>query len=118
VKVLCYGSFLTVLVYNQAHSSTQKKLCGTMLLSLDPNDDRRDDDGFASALARGKSNLPDAALDAVPDADPKKITEYFKTSVFFDTAHSVCPSISPFSPLWNNKYLPVTMSFIVSSSSL
>lgn len=81
MKVLCYGSLLTVLVYNQAHSSTQKKLCGTMLLSLDPNDDRRDDDGFASALARGKSNLPDAALDAAPDADPKKITEYFKTRV-------------------------------------
>ncbi len=81
MKVLCYGSFLTVLVYNQAHSSTQKKLCGTMLLSLDPNDDRKDDDGFASALARGKSNLPDGVLDAAPEADPKKIVEYFKTRV-------------------------------------
>ena len=81
MKVLCYGSFLTVLVFNQANSSKQKKLCGTMLLSLDPNDDRRDDDGFASALARGKSNLPDGVIDAAPGADPKKITEYFKTSI-------------------------------------
>lgn len=81
MKVLCYGSFLTVLVYNQANSSNQKKLCGTMLLSLDPNDDRKDDDGFASALARGKSNLPDGALDAAPKADPKKITDYFRRNV-------------------------------------
>lgn len=81
MKVLCYGSFLTVLVYNQTHSSTQKKLCGTMLLSLDPHDDRRDDDGFASALARGKANLPDGVLDAAPQADPKEVTKYFKANV-------------------------------------
>ena len=81
MKVLCYGSFLTVLVYNQAHSSTQKKLCGTMLLSVDPNDDRKDDDGFASALARGKSNLPDGVLDSAPEVDPLEIVKYFKAKI-------------------------------------
>ena len=81
MKVLCYGSFLTVLVYNQAHSSTQKVLCGIMLLSINPDDDRREDDGFASALARCKSNLPDAILANAWNADPEKIVKHFKDKV-------------------------------------
>lgn len=81
MKKLCFGSLVTVLVRCKAHSTTQKLLCGTMLLSLDSTYDIRTDDGATSALVKGTSNLSSAITDAAPLANKKDVAGYFKANI-------------------------------------
>lgn len=93
MKKLCFGSFLAVLVKCKAHSTSQKKLCGTMLLSINPFDDRQTDDGFASALVRGKSNLPDMIKDNAPSVDASAVVKYFRDNVIPLLDNNLKPNI-------------------------
>ncbi len=70
MKKLCFGSFGTVLSCCRASSVSQKKLIGSMLLSINPNYDIRDDDVAVTALVRGKNNLSDNVLLYLDDAAP------------------------------------------------
>ncbi|MEG1926673.1 MAG: hypothetical protein RR415_13105 [Ruthenibacterium sp.] len=81
MKKLCFGSFATVLVRCKANSTTQKKLCGTMLLPFDPTNDLRTADGVTSALAKGSSNLSSIITDAVKAADINKVVQHFMSEV-------------------------------------
>lgn len=81
MKRLCLGSLLAVLVHCKANSSSQKEICGTMLLSIDPDDDRRSDDGLASGIVKGKANPPRNVMDKVPHANPADVSNYFKDNL-------------------------------------
>ena len=70
MKKLCFGSFGTVLSRCRAASVSQKKLIGSMLLSINPNYDICGDDVAVTALVRGKNNLSDNVLLYLDDAAP------------------------------------------------
>ena len=78
MKKLCFGSYATVLTLCKAKSVTQKRLCGTILLSIAPNYDIREDDGTTSDLVRGKKNLSSIVTDNAPTADSRTVADYFK----------------------------------------
>jgi len=81
LKRLCLGSLLAVLVHCKANSASQKEICGIMLLSIDPDDDRRSDDGLASCIVKGKANPPRNVMDKVSSAIPSDVTNYFKENL-------------------------------------
>ena len=78
MKRLCLGSLLAVLVHCKANSSSQKEINGTMLLSIDPDDDRRDDDNLASGIIRGKANPPRNVMAKLLTTNPSDVATYFK----------------------------------------
>jgi len=81
MKKLCFGSYATVLTLCKAKSVTQKRLCGTILLSIAPNYDIREDDGTTSDLVRGKKNLSPNVTDVAPTADARATSNYFKQNI-------------------------------------
>lgn len=81
MKKLCFGSFSTILKICIAKRITQKRLCGTMLLSIAPTYDIRGEDGIVSDLMLGKKNLSPIVTDAAPTADARAISNYFKQQV-------------------------------------
>lgn len=81
MKRMCLGSLLAVLVQCKANSSSQKEICGTMLLSIDPDDDRRSDDGLASGIVKGKANPPRNVMDKVPSVNPSDVANFFKENL-------------------------------------
>lgn len=81
MKKLCFGSYATVLTLCKAKSVTQKRLCGTILLSIAPNYDIREDDGTTSDLVRGKKNLSPNVIDVAPTADARATSNYFKQNI-------------------------------------
>lgn len=81
MKKLCFGSFSTILKICKAKRVTQKRLCGTMLLSIAPTYDILDDDGIVSDLMLGKKNLSPIVTDAAATADAPTISNYFKQQV-------------------------------------
>ncbi|MBU5439898.1 hypothetical protein KQI42_17950 [Tissierella sp. MSJ-40] len=54
MKKLCFGTFATILKKCMAKRVTQKRLCGTMLLSIAPTYDISGEDGTVSDLILGK----------------------------------------------------------------
>ena len=78
MKRLCLGSLLAVLVHCKANSSSQKEINGTMLLSIDPDDDRRDDDNLASGIIKGKANPPRNVMAKLLTTNPSDVATYFK----------------------------------------
>lgn len=81
MKKLCFGTFAAVLKKCIVKRVTQKRLLGTMLLSIAPNYDIRGDDGTVSDLILGKKNLSPIVTDAAPEVDPHAISDYFKQNI-------------------------------------
>ncbi|KPU44492.1 hypothetical protein OXPF_19860 [Oxobacter pfennigii] len=81
MKKLCFGTFSTILKICMVKRVTQKRLCGTMLLSVAPAYDIRGEDGTVSDLILGKKNLSPIVTDSAPQADPHTISNYFKQSI-------------------------------------
>ena len=81
MKKLCFGSYATVLTLCKAKSVTQKRLCGTILLSIAPNYDIREDDGTTSDLVRGKKNLSPIVTENAPTVDLRTVADYFKHNI-------------------------------------
>lgn len=81
MKKLCFGSFVTVLVRCKPSRTSQKRLCGTILLSIAPTYDIREDDGTTSGLVRGNDNLSPTVTNAIPTDNFKSVAEYFKKEV-------------------------------------
>ena len=81
MKKLCFGSFMTVLKLCKARGVTQKLLCGTVLLSVAPNYDIREEDGTVSDLLLCKKDLSTNVTTAAPTADAQKTADYFKEKV-------------------------------------
>lgn len=81
MKKLCFGTYATILKRCMAKRVTQKRLCGTMLLSVAPTYDISGEDGTVSDLILGKKNLSPIVTDTAPGADPRDISDYFKQSI-------------------------------------
>lgn len=81
MKKLCFGSLMTVLLRCKASSTTQKSLCGTMLLSVNPDYDIRTDDGTTSALVKGTANVSKVVIDAARTSDNELVISFFKSDV-------------------------------------
>jgi hypothetical protein len=81
LKKLCFGTFATILKLCKAKSVTQKGLCGTILLSIAPTYDIRNDDGTVSDLILGKKNLSPNVTDVAPTADARATSNYFKQNI-------------------------------------
>lgn len=81
MKKLCFGTFATILKKCMAKRVTQKRLCGTMLLSIAPTYDISGEDGTVSDIMLGKKNLSPIVTDAAPNVDPQVISDYFKQNV-------------------------------------
>ncbi|MGR6835886.1 ABC-three component system protein [Syntrophomonas erecta] len=81
MKKLCFGTYATILKRCMAKRVTQKRLCGTMLLSVAPTYDISGEDGTVSDLILGKKNLSSIVTDTAPGADPHDISDYFKQSI-------------------------------------
>src|SRR5699024_4761852 len=81
MKKLCFGTYATILKRCMAKRVTQKRLCGTMLLSVAPTYDISGEDGTVSDLILGKKNLSPIVTDTAPGADPHDISDYFKRSI-------------------------------------
>ncbi|MEK4359930.1 ABC-three component system protein [Paenibacillus sp. FSL M7-1455] len=81
MKKLCFGTFATILKLCKAKSVTQKGLCGTILLSIAPTYDIRNDDGTVSDLILGKKNLSPNVTDVAPTADARATSNYFKQNI-------------------------------------
>lgn len=81
MKKLCFGTFMTILKLCKAKSVTQKWLCGTLLLSIAPSYDIRDDDGTVSDLLKGKKNLSSHVTEPALTADKKELAECFNTRI-------------------------------------
>ncbi len=81
MKKLCFGSFATVLTLCKAKSTSQKKLVGTILLTVAPTYDIKDDDTTVSNLVRCERNLSPNVTDVAPTADARSVSESFKQTV-------------------------------------
>lgn len=81
MKKLCFGTFVTILKRCKAKRISQKRLCGTMLLSIAPTYDISGEDGTVSDLILGKKNLSPIVTDTAPGADPHAISDYFKQNI-------------------------------------
>ena len=57
MKRICYGSILQVLYKNKATSIKQRHINGALLLLLDENYDLTDDNGAATKMGNGTSNI-------------------------------------------------------------
>ncbi len=79
MKKLCFSTFATVLKLCKPKRVSQKKLCGTMLQSIVPTYDIREDDGAVSDLIRGIKNLSPIITENASKVEPKLISNYFKT---------------------------------------
>lgn len=62
----------------KAKSVTQKKLCGTVLLSIAPQYDITGDDGAVSDLLLCKKGLSSYVTDAAPTVTARTISDYFR----------------------------------------
>lgn len=81
MRVLCYGSFATILKLCKLNSTTQKKLNGKILMSVNGDYDISDDDSAASNLYRCKRNLSEHVTDPATEADGEVVTEHFRDHV-------------------------------------
>ena len=81
MKRLCFGSFITVLVRCKLRQHAQKRLCGTILLSVAPTYDIREDDGTTSRLVLGNDNLSPIVTRTLPKENLYRISEYFSKEV-------------------------------------
>jgi len=81
MKKLCFGAYLKVLIICSPKRTFQKYLCGTLLLSIDPTYDIREEDGTTSDLFLGKKNISPNVTNEALTADPRSIADYFKKNV-------------------------------------
>lgn len=76
-----YGAFLTVLSLCSPRSTTNKYLCGTIFLSVNPSYDILDDDGAVAHLKNCSNNVSPLITDNIMDADATHISECFEKKI-------------------------------------
>ena len=79
---LCFGSFATILTLCKSASTTNKQLCGIILLSVAPPEhDLTTDDDLTSKLIRCERNLSPKVKKPAQTANPIEVAGYFKRAV-------------------------------------
>mgnify|MGYP005759076321 FL=1 len=78
---LCFGSFLKILTLCSPRSTTQKFLCGTMFLAVNPRYDIRGDDGTVGHLINCSNNISSAVTDNISTVDPASVYACFETQI-------------------------------------
>lgn len=78
---LCFGSFLKILTLCSPRSTTQKFLCGTMFLAVNPMYDIRDDDGTVGHLVNCSNNISPAITDEISPEHASSVLACFETQI-------------------------------------
>ena len=78
---LCFGAFLKILTLCSPRSTTQKFLCGTMFLAVNPLYDIREEDGTVGHLINCTNNLSPDVTDRISTADPVSVYACFETKI-------------------------------------
>lgn len=81
MKKLCFGSYATVLTLCKAQNTSQKVLCGTILLTVAPTYDIRTDDTAVSNLVRCERNLSPNVTDVAPTVNARDVANQFAQTV-------------------------------------
>lgn len=76
-----FGAFLTVLSLCSPKSTTNKYLCGTMFLAVDPSYDISEDDGTVGHLKNCMNNVSPSIMDNISRVDAYKISECFEKKI-------------------------------------
>ena len=78
---LCFGGFLKILSLCSPRSTTNKFLCGTMFLAVNPLYDIREDDGTVGHLINCSNNISPEVTDFISTADPASVHACFETQI-------------------------------------
>ena len=81
MTLFCYGILLHVLNLCSPRKTTQKFLCGTMFLSVNPSYDIRDDDGTVGHLKSCSAEVSPNVTDFIDSADVNRIRTCFETQI-------------------------------------
>lgn len=81
MTLFCYGILLHVLNLCSPRKTTQKFLCGTMFLSINPNYDIRDDDGTVGHLKNCSNEISPSITDVIDSADVEAIRTCFEKQI-------------------------------------
>lgn len=77
----CYGAFLTVLSLCSPRTTTNKYLCGTMFLSVNPGYDITTDDGIVGHLRNCTNNVSSLITDNIAYVDAKNVSDCFEKKI-------------------------------------
>ena len=77
----CYGVLLQILQLCSPRKTTQKFLCGTMFLAVNPAYDIRDDDGIVGHLKDCSREIANDVTDEIDNVDAKAICACFETEI-------------------------------------
>lgn len=83
----CYGAYLKILTLLSPKATTQKYLCGTMFLAVNPDYDIREDDGTVGHLKDCRDNVSPNVTDFLTDVDNDKLLSCFENDII--------PKLSP-----------------------
>lgn len=78
---LCFGSFLKILTLCSPRSTTQKFLCGTMFLAVNPMYDIRDDDGTVAHLVNCSNNVSPEITDIISSEQAQSVFDCFEGQI-------------------------------------
>lgn len=81
MTLFCYGILLHVLNLCSPRKTTQKFLCGTMFLSINPSYDIRDDDGTVGHLKNCSNEISPSITDVIDSADVETIRTCFEKQI-------------------------------------
>lgn len=77
----CYGAFLKILTLCSPKTTTQKYLCGTMFLVVNPAYDIRDDDGTVGHLKACRDNVSASVTDYIGSVDTNALISCFENDI-------------------------------------
>ena len=77
----CYGAYLKILTLLSPKVTTQKYLCGTMFLAVNPDYDIREDDGTVGHLKDCRDNVSPNVTDFLTDVDNDKLLSCFENDI-------------------------------------
>ncbi len=77
----CYGAYLKILTLCSPKATTQKYLCGTMFLAVNPDYDIRDDDGTVGHLKDCRDNVSPNVTDFLTDVDNDELLRCFENDI-------------------------------------
>lgn len=77
----CYGSFLKILTLCSPRATTQKYLCGTMFLVVNPIYDLRGDDGTVGHLKACRDNVSPSVTDYIGNINISALVHCFEKDI-------------------------------------
>lgn len=77
----CYGAFLKILTLCSPKTTTQKYLCGTMFLAVNPTYDIRDDDGTVAHLKACRDNVSASVTDYIGNVNTDVLISCFENDI-------------------------------------